>query len=247
MPVTILPKPRGKPGRPRKDSPRYKAPKIEKRGGNGNNGAVTFKRILDLSPDHRLVLDTMFQQERGVAVIIKHFQQELKLWTDVSPTTLEKFLYRYKKEVVDPHLSRAMVSVNKQRGVIPLIHSKDDIDVLQEIGELVIAQKARVQKLLVREHDMPMLFNTLKAEMQALGGFVQQFAELSFDMGLIKRAPKTTKITNGRGEITTVESDGKDEVQVSIQQNQALEAAAQSFFNVIDGAFTDVSDKRTSS
>ena len=63
----------------------------------------------------------------------------------------------------------------------------------------------------------------------------------------MKRAPKLTKITNGKGETTTIESSGKDEVQISIEQNQQLEAAAQSFFSIIDGTFTDVTDNRASS
>ena len=247
MPVTILPK-KGRVGRPRVGAPKYRPPKnIHNPGIGKERDTVTFRRIMDLPQERRLVLDTMFHQERGVPRIREHFQQVFKIWLDVTPANLDRFLYRYKKQVIDPYFAKSIVSVNQQRGVIPLINSKEDIDVLQEVGSLVIMQKARVQKMLNRERDMPMLFNTLKAEMQALGGFVQQFADLSFDMGLMKRAPKLTKITNGKGETTTIESSGKDEVQISIEQNQQLEAAAQSFFSIIDGTFTDVTDNRASS
>ena len=65
------------------------------------------------------------------------------------------------------------------------------------------------------------------------------FAEMGFELGMIKRVPKVTKITQN-GQDTTVESEGKEAVQISIQNHQVLEDAAAEFFKIIEGQFDDV-------
>jgi len=197
-----------------------------------------FKRIQELTPEQKAILHTMFYEGRGVPAIMKMFQQTLGLWTDVKENTLEKYLYRYKYDVVDKNM--AMV-IPKGQEIIPLQHTKEEIDVLEEVGQLVLSQKARVQKLMIREKDMPVLISSLGGEMKTLSGLIQQFADLSFDLGFVRRVPKTTKIIQD-GKTTVVESDGKDAVQVSYQVNEQLEKAAATFFSAIDGVFESVQD-----
>lgn len=196
---------------------------------------ASYKRINALSDEHKAVLHSMFYEGKGVPAIIKTFQEGLGIWTDVKAASLQQFLYRYKYDVIDKNI----VAMPPRGGYSPaqiqtLEVLSEKINVLEEMAALVMGQKHRVRKMMDREKDMPMLFNTLGGEMKTLAGFVKDFAELSFELGTLKRAPKTTTITaNGDGS-TTVESEGRETVTVALSNSAELQSAADTFFKILD-------------
>lgn len=203
-----------------------------------------FKRLNALPADKKAAIDNMFYEGVSVARISSTIREGWGLFTDIKETTLTKFLFRYKWDVIDKNIAvRAEVMDTPNKRTI-LQKASADIDVIEEIGQLVSVQKTRVKKLLDREKDMPMLFNQLGGEMKTLAGFVQQYADLSFELGTLKRSPKITKVTNDADGMT-IESEGKAEVMFSIEASQKMEDAANTFFEAlrtIEGEVTPVLD-----
>lgn len=78
-----------------------------------------------------------------------------------------------------------------------------------------------------------MLFNSLGGEMKTLGGFIQQYADLSFDLGTLKRTPKLTKISQD-GRDTLIESEGRDHVTYSLEKAKVVEQAAEEFYKALN-------------
>lgn len=240
MPVSIVkaapgPEPQAqkapaKEKKPRRKSVQKQAPKV---------GAPAFRRIYELPEEQQTALNNMFYEGQPVGKIIQVLHEGWGVFTDVKAPSLQKYLYRYKWEVIDKNLVMRQNAIPEAR-VQQVVHKvKAQIDALEEIAQLVVTQKSRVQKLLIRENSMPMLFNSLGGEMKTLAGFIGQYAEMAFDTGVMSRVPKTTKITNSNGDITTVESEGRDHVEFHVENSRQLEKAANEFFRVLDGEAED--------
>lgn len=75
--------------------------------------------------------------------------------------------------------------------------------------------------------------------MKTLAAFLQQYADTSFDLGTLKRAPQITKITQS-GSITRVESEGRSQVSFNLENSAKVEEAANEFFRVLEASEDDV-------
>lgn len=201
---------------------------------NKNLARTSFKRIYDLPEDKKAALDNMFYEGVPVAKITSVLRDGWGYFKEVKDQTLTKFLFRYKWAVIDKNLAVRAETLEDQRKA-GLLHSvTEDIDTVQELTTLIVVQKARVKKLLDREREMPMLFSSLGGEMKTLAGFIQQYSDLSFDLGMMKRIPRVTKLTQNGDETTIVESEGRAEVVYSLEATQKVETAAKVFFKLLD-------------
>lgn len=200
-----------------------------------------YKRVYDLGVEKKAMLDAMFLDGRPVPDIIEVLQHGWGVFKDVKPPTLTKFLYRYKWDVIDKGLVVRQELMKDKTQAALLTEVLEQFDVLKEVAQLITVQKTRVAKLLKREADMPMLFNSLGGEMKTLAQFLQQYAELSFDLGALKRVPQITKITN-EGDSTLIESEGKEHITLSLNNTKNIELAAREFYRVIEQEVSDVED-----
>ena len=155
-----------------------------------------FRRIEALEPEQRDALHAMFFDGRSVKFIIDKFQQGFGLWKDDQYNTLEKYLYRYKRDVIDKKAVVVAAKVDPEKKVEYLRKASEDLDVLEEMAALVLRQKSRVDKLYKVEVGMPSLFGTLGGEMRTLMQFLNDFQEKQFDLGLAQRVPKKTKVVH---------------------------------------------------
>lgn len=201
--------------------------------------AQKFKRIFDMGAEKRAALDYMFIASVPVSEIIHTLHNEWKVFTDVKVESLSKYLYRYKWAVIDKGLIVRHDMMKDKIKAAALTEVMEQFDVLSELSELITAQKTRVRKLLTREKDMPMLFSSLGGEMKTLAAFLQQYADTSFDLGTLKRAPQITKITQS-GSITRVESEGRSQVSFNLENSAKVEEAANEFFRVLEASEDDV-------
>lgn len=191
-----------------------------------------FKRVAELPEEHREVMHGMFADGKSVPEIVAVLQ-ELGHFKDVKTQSLTQYFYRYKWDVLDKQILIQAEMLNKNHKATLLNEISKSIDVVQEVSALITIQKGRVSKLLNREKDMPMLFNSLGGEMKTLAGLIQQYADLSFDLGTLKKAPQVTKISKDGG-VTLVESDGRDHVQFNVQNADKIEQAARAFFDALE-------------
>ena len=192
-----------------------------------------FSRIYKMSDEQRAIVNSMITEGKPISDVVHVIQTGWGLMQDITDKTLSKYLYRYKWDVLDKQFVAAVVKMDEARKAVVLSEVTGQIDVVRELAELVVVQKERVSKLLTREKDMPMLFNSLGPEMKTLAGFVQQYADLSFDLGFLKRIPRITKLTK-EGDVTFIESEGRDHVTVSTENSKLIEETAAAFFAALE-------------
>lgn len=192
-----------------------------------------FSRIYALAPEQRAAINAIITDGKPLGDAVIAIKEGWGLMQDITDKTLYKYLSRYKLEVLDKQFIAAATSMDGVRVATVLAEVTEQIDVVKELAELVTVQKGRVSKLLNREKDMPMLFNSLGPEMKTLAGFVQQYADLSFDLGYLKKIPRVTKLTKD-GDVTFIESDGRDHVTVSTENTKLIEETAAAFFAALE-------------
>ena len=201
-----------------------------KKGGKNTD---KYRRIMGMPAEDREAINALFLDGKSVSEIAGTLRA-MGHFTDVKDSSLSQYLYRYKWDVIEKNIVLRAEELNEKKRAKVLAQAVQEIDVIKEVAELVYAQKARVGKLMAREQNMPMLFNSLGGEMKTLAGFVQQYAELSFDLGHLKRVPKVTKVSQD-GADTIIESDAKEALTLSVKQTQKLEKAALRFYEALEG------------
>lgn len=207
----------------------------------GKYQTTKFVRMEQLPPDIKAGVMEMYQSGRPVSAIAEMLLASGAV-KDIRKSSLTQYLYRYKWEVVDKQAIIITEAITEPKKAQLAKEVAEDLDVVLEVAQLVVIQKTRVAKLLKRENDMPMLFNTLGGEMKTLSGFLQQYANLSFDLGLLRKVPQITRVTH-EGEDTVIESEGKSHVQFNVQNTEKVESAAQAFFDALEGGDLDYGDE----
>ena len=177
--------------------------------------------------------------EKGVSVskIIQTIQEGWGSMVDVKKDTLSKYLYRYKWEVVDKNLNptQQLLRNHGDHTTAQVRKAVENLEVLAEMQEIVMVQRRRVKKLLTREDEIPMLFSNMTNELKAFAGFLEQYTNMAFDFGVMKRTPRVTTITKD-GHVTTVESEGKEQLAIATENAEEIEDAAKKFFDILHGA-----------
>ncbi len=200
-------------------------------------GAVVgrkFKKIDALPAEDRVLLMDMFYQGKAVPDIAANLI-DMGHFKDVKKVTLEQYLYRFKWEVVDKQALIRTEQLKEDSKIKLLDKVSKQYDVMEELAELIGSQKLRLAKILNREKDMPMLFNSANAEIKVLAGLLQQYATLQFDLGYMRKSISgITKITDDMGRTLTVESEGQTSVIVGTEQRSKIEDAARSFFDILN-------------
>ena len=194
-----------------------------------------FKKIDALPVEDRLLMMDMFYKGKSVREIAANMQ-EMGHFLDTKLATLEQYLYKFKWEIIDKQAIIRVEKLKEDSKIKLLDKVAQQYDVLEELANLIGIQKSRLEKLLAREKDMPMLFNSANGEIKALAALLQQYALLQFDLGFMKKASATTKITDDMGRTLTVESEGQASVVVGTEQRIKIEEAAKSFFDILGRA-----------
>jgi hypothetical protein len=199
-------------------------------------GAVVgrkFKKIDALPVEDRVLMMDMFYQGKSVSDIAANLL-DMGHFKDVKKGTLEQYLYRFKWEIVDKQAVIRTEQLKEDSKAKLLDKVAKQYDVMEELAELISTQKGRLDKVLNREKDMPLLFNSASSEIKMLSALLQQYATMQFDLGYLRKsASGTMKITDDMGRTLTVESEGQTSVIVGTEQRSKIEDAARNFFDIL--------------
>lgn len=197
-------------------------------------GAVVgrkFKKINALPAEDRVLLMDLFYKGKSIPDIAATLM-DMGHFKDVKQGTLEQYLYKFKWEVVDKQAVIRAEQLKQDSKAKILDKVAKQYDVMEELALLIGNQKLRLEKILNREKDMPMLFNSANNEIKVLASLLQQYATLQFDLGYMRKLG-FTKITDDQGRTVTVESEGQTNVIVGTEQRGRIEEAAKSFFDIL--------------
>lgn len=211
--------------------------KLKCRGPGTTRGS--FPPMEKLPPEKRHLVDAYLSKDYTNREMVRIIHEDWGLLKEYSKGTLEQYVSRYKNQVVKPGLVlRGDAKIKSEAKDLILKHVKGSIDVMEELAQLVVAQKSRVKKVFDVEQRTPnKLSNGVSSEIKLLADLVQRYSDTGVEYGLIQVAPKTTRVTQEADGSTTIESQGKQDLMLSLEKSKKLEDAAKHFFDIIEGEF----------
>lgn len=136
--------------------------------------------------------------------IANWLQNDMGQFLDMKPATLKKNLERYRSVDLKDKVVSGILGANKGKSVSTLAKQ---VSALNEITDMVMIQRARVEKLMVSEAKMTGLtMKTLSDEMRLFKELCSELGKLQLETGVLARAPKklTGSVTDpGTGEVRT--------------------------------------------
>jgi len=156
-------------------------------------------RLRDLPEDVISKIDGKLTAGEPAREVAAWMQTEAKVLTDMKPDTLKKTLERYREghlrnkvlaRITEAHNAKAVKTVQKR------------LNSMDELEEMVVIQRTRVDKMLLMEKDKPILLKSTTDEIRLLKEMLVDLGRIQMETGVLPRA--TRKVT---GMITTMEGE----------------------------------------
>jgi hypothetical protein len=149
-----------------------------------------FKKLKSLGADRMNEVDARLLSGEPCSSIAAWIQVDLGKCKDIKPASLKKMLERYREtELRQKTLARI---ANAQRGdSIKTIQKR--LNALDEMEDMVRVQRGRVEKILMREANLPegMLLRDASNELRLLKDMLLDLGKIQLETGLLAKAPKT--------------------------------------------------------
>lgn len=206
---------------------------MEQKPGSANK----YARIYALSPDRKNQVDAMLLKSIPAIEVAKHIIEVWGLYAG-EEDALAKQLTRYRTEYIDANLAaRAQNAARTEKGrLMTQIHS-EQLVVLDEMFELIQAQKMRINKYLELEENSPFPFNAVKFEMKTLVDMYKLYSQLQLETGILQRAKKHVS-----GHFHIDEEAGMIEFEAEINDNAELRKATVDIMKILEGEYEVVTD-----
>lgn len=185
----------------------------------------TFKRLHELGPDLVSQVDQRLLNGEKCSSVAEWLQKELQVLTDLQPSSLKKNLERYraadlKDRVVEELVEKLPVNGGMGKALLAI----------DEMERLLLIQRGRVEKMLIREKMMPdgLVLNQTKDEIRLLKDLAVELGKLQLETGVMRRAPKTlsgTVTDPTTGEVK--EFTWKEEQDALFKRLETLELTAE--------------------
>ncbi|QIG76962.1 hypothetical protein EVC30_134 [Rhizobium phage RHph_Y1_11] len=164
-----------------------------------------FSELRSLSPDLQEEVDRMLNGGTNAREVAKVLQEEHKVLTDKNPDSLKKMLERYRSTDLLEKTRANIIAATK--GVSTKKLSKT-LNALEEINDLCVIQKARVDKMLNQENkNDSFILKQTSEEIKLLKENLVELGKLQLETGVLRRAPKTVtgQVTDADGNATNFE------------------------------------------
>lgn len=115
-------------------------------------------------------------------------QEDMGVFKDMKLPTLKKNLERYRSTDLKDRVVSGILGANKGKSVSTM---KKQLSALDEITDMVMIQRARVEGLMVKEKQMSGLtMKTLSDEIRLFKELCSEMGKLQLETGILARAPK---------------------------------------------------------
>ena len=188
-------------------------------------GPSVIDRLESLGPEVMDRIDSRMASGESPITVARWVQEDLQQLTDVKLETLKKALHRYLGgELRDKVMGRIAAA---QRGASQATVLKR-LNAMDELEEMVRYQRGRVDKLLMREEQLPggILLKDTTNEIRLLKDMLVDLGRVQMETGLLPRAAKTIKgtVTGADGQIK--EFAWTEEQEELFKEIEELESAA---------------------
>lgn len=187
-----------------------------------------FKNLKMLGEEVMQQIDSRLLTGESTRTIAAWIQDDLGKLKDIQLLSLEKTLRRYRETELRNRTLERITQAQKGAAVSTV---QKRLNALEELDELARLQRARIDKMLMREQDLPngILLKDTAGEMRLLKDTLTDLGRLQLETGLLVRAPKTVKgqLTRPDGTTETFEWTEEQE-QMFRELEQAEQHAAES-------------------
>jgi len=131
---------------------------------------------------HRFMID-MLSLGKTDGEITDALQQDQGWLADVKRPSLLRAVNRWRKSTGQQAVIKLVTDNLTRRDGRP----KRQLDVHEELTDLVLRQKARVDKIAQQEDGKPLLLNVVTEEMKVLSDMLGKLARVQMDIGIVRR------------------------------------------------------------
>lgn len=146
-----------------------------------------FKRLDDLGPEVVQHVDEMLASGIMPSKVAEWLHDEGHLH-DLKLASIKKNLERYRDNVLGEKNRKAMIPAVKQTAAF-----KKKLLAVDELTDLYLVQRARLEKLLLKEKTLPegIMMNEATKQVQLTREVLDTLGKLQLETGIMRRAPKT--------------------------------------------------------
>lgn len=162
-----------------------------------------FKRLQELSPDMVEEVDRRLLAGETPSSVAAWLQDDVGAFKDLQQSSLKKQLERYRGTGLK---AKVLQEVTEKTNRMSAVALRKRVNALTELQELAERQKARFEKVFMREHPMPggILLKQVGDEARLLKEILVELGKLQLETGMgLVRAPRRImgSITDPDGEV----------------------------------------------
>lgn len=151
---------------------------------------ATFKKLHDLGPDVVSQVDDMLLAGETPTKVARWLQVDLGLLGDLKESSLKKNLERYRSKDLRERVVNDLADRATGKSVAGL---KKQLIALDEMTELAEIQRGRLQRIIMKESQLPqgILLKQASDEARLMKEVLVELGKLQLETGVMRRAPKT--------------------------------------------------------
>lgn len=151
---------------------------------------ATFKKLHDLGPEIVSQVDDMLLSGETPTKVARWLQADLGLLGDLKESSLKKNLERYRSKDLRERVVNDLADRATGKSVAGL---KKQIIALDEMTELAEIQRGRLQRIIMKESQLPqgILLKQASDEARLMKEVLVELGKLQLETGVMRRAPKT--------------------------------------------------------
>lgn len=153
-----------------------------------------FAALRDLGEGRLVELENRMMKNESPLELARLIQDDWGELKGYKQDSVRKLLARYRTKHIDGNLAKFADRVASTSGAAvrrELAKQAERLNVMDEMENLVLIQKGRVEKLLKKEEDLPIPLNATQNEIRELGNLLKNLAGLQLETGHLRRVPKT--------------------------------------------------------
>lgn len=164
--------------------------------------SASHKKIKSLPADILAKVDSKLLSGEGGLDVAKWLQEEAKQFVGEDPYNLKKSLERYRQGDLRARTIERIATAQKTDNLSTVVKR---MNALEEMQELAVVQRNRLDKLLMKEAEMPngILLKDASREVVVMKDLLVDLGRLQLETGVLARAPKSFKgsVTNPDGTV----------------------------------------------
>jgi hypothetical protein len=147
-----------------------------------------FRKLHSLGVERVSEIDEMLGRGIPASQVTRTIQEDWRLLTSDKAASVKKMLERYRRSSLRQKVIDRVAGAT--RG-LPIATLKKKLSAMDELEQLVLVQKGRFEKMLVRENQGPLLLKQVTEEGKLLKDMLVDLGKLQLETGVLRRAPRT--------------------------------------------------------